>query len=72
MNHPNATCYQNEDAEEVCVADLESFGVDENLAYEKPDHHLILAFDNYNVDNSILYSENNYDHHMSMSFFLCA
>lgn len=44
---------------------MESYGVDQSLDSEIPDYSLVLAFDNYNVDNNILYSENNYDHYMS-------
>lgn len=65
MNNPNATCYVQTDWDELCAADLESFDASTTLETAVPDHQFVLAFDNYRIDNSIVYAPNNWGHFMS-------
>lgn len=52
--------------DQLCSADLESYTVvDELLESAIPDHQFVLAFDNYQIDNRIVYAPNNWNHFMS-------
>lgn len=73
LNHPNTTCYQPGD-QSVCAADLESHEVhrDDALIDAKPDKKFYIAFDTFQADTNLLFSENGYVRYMSKwDVFFC-
>ncbi|KAL9706052.1 hypothetical protein quinque_009570 [Culex quinquefasciatus] len=68
LNHPNTTCYQPGD-QSVCAADLESHEVhrDDALIDAKPDKKFYIAFDTFQADTNLLFSENGYVRYMTVA-----
>lgn len=72
LNHPNATCNTAEKSRDLCISDLETYVEIEPEVLKSTfvDYQYILAFDNYRVDNALIYEEGNYDHFMSRSLVI--
>lgn len=72
LNHPNATCNGPKIDRNLCISDLATYEHTpaHTLKHVEPDHQFILAFNNYRLDNKVVYDDGYHDHFMSKLFRL--